>query len=281
MRTLALLPINGLANRLRVIASAIAWADRDPSRSVRVEWQPTGEVGAEWDELFEPITHPQIRLSPAGRHGPHGRRGDLARLFDRSLRARLTRKLFRAAGDRVGGVLIASAEQAVLRGDTLSLKTCQRLCEDARWDLFRPLPHVRARVDEVVAGFPTSAVGVHVRRADNVWSRRHSPLRLFIEAIAREIDRDPAAGFFLATDSEDVREALRHIFGADRVRTRAAVELARDSRAGLEDAVVDLWSLSRTRKILGSYWSSFSETAAEIGGVPLVPCREERGERPG
>jgi hypothetical protein len=45
--------------------------------------------------------------------------------------------------------------------------------------------------------------------------------------------------------------------------------LSRKSVGGIQDAAIDLWILSRTQKILGSYRSSFSETASEIRGIPL------------
>ena len=37
----------------------------------------------------------------------------------------------------------------------------------------------------------------------------------------------------------------------------------------MQEAAIQLWSLARTRRLLGSYWSSFSDMAAEIGGIPL------------
>ena len=42
----------------------------------------------------------------------------------------------------------------------------------------------------------------------------------------------------------------------------------------IKDALIDLYGLSRCRLILGSYWSSFSETAAAIGGSELLIVRE-------
>ena len=37
----------------------------------------------------------------------------------------------------------------------------------------------------------------------------------------------------------------------------------------IDEAVVDLFCLAHTRRVIGSYWSSFSDMAAEISGIPL------------
>lgn len=39
--------------------------------------------------------------------------------------------------------------------------------------------------------------------------------------------------------------------------------------------MVIMLCLSKTRKISGSYWSSFSETAASIGNIELIVVRKK------
>ena len=46
-------------------------------------------------------------------------------------------------------------------------------------------------------------------------------------------------------------------------------ELQRNTLTGMQDAVVDLWCLAATSLVVGSYYSSFSDTATELGGQPL------------
>ena len=38
----------------------------------------------------------------------------------------------------------------------------------------------------------------------------------------------------------------------------------------MQDALIDLWCLAASRKIIGSYWSSFTDTAADMGGIEKV-----------
>ena len=64
-------------------------------------------------------------------------------------------------------------------------------------------------------------------------------------------------------------EGVEVVFGfPGGVVTRPKV-FARDKASGVRDALVDLLLLSRCRLIIGSHWSSFSETAAELGGARL------------
>ena len=43
---------------------------------------------------------------------------------------------------------------------------------------------------------------------------------------------------------------------------------------GIQDAVIDLYSLANCRKLIGSYWSSFSEVAAQLRGIELVIAKD-------
>jgi hypothetical protein len=61
---------------------------------------------------------------------------------------------------------------------------------------------------------------------------------------------------------------MREAFG-NRVLTRPK-RLERARPEGMRDALIDLLCLARTRRVIGSVYSSFSEAAAEIGGVELV-----------
>ena len=80
-----------------------------------------------------------------------------------------------------------------------------------------------------------------------------------------EIGMNGDCQFYVATDSEEEKKRLKDIFG-ERILTlpRAA---DRNSITGMQDALVELYVLSHTRKILGSMQSSYSETAAQISNI--------------
>ena len=73
--------------------------------------------------------------------------------------------------------------------------------------------------------------------------------------------------FYLATDSEEVKEEMRYIFG-NRIIT-SPNKATRGNLEGMEDALVEMYLLATTDRILGSSCSTYSMTAASIGRVPL------------
>jgi hypothetical protein len=114
-------------------------------------------------------------------------------------------------------------------------------------------------------------VGVHIRRGDNDASIQVSPLELFVERMRREVNDHPEARFFLATDDPDTeRVVMSELPGRVTIRSK---DFSRNRASGVEDALVDLLVLSKCSLVLGSYWSSFSQTAAEMGGAELEIVR--------
>ena len=53
------------------------------------------------------------------------------------------------------------------------------------------------------------------------------------------------------------------------------MELTRDSLDGMKMAVAELFALSRTSKIIGSYYSSYSQIAAELGNIAIEYVRNK------
>lgn len=81
-----------------------------------------------------------------------------------------------------------------------------------------------------------------------------------------EIKMNNDVCFYLASDSMEEKKRLTAIFG-DRIITHWK-PVSRSTPEGMQDALVELYTLSRTQKMIGSYYSSYSETAAEIGNIP-------------
>ena len=147
------------------------------------------------------------------------------------------------------------------------LWTCYPFYSPPDFSWVKPKEEIASRINEFARGFGDRYIGIHVRRTDNLTAIEASPLSLFEERMDAEIRMDDRARFFLSTDDPDVKVELRKRYG-NRVRFCANVA-PRYTRRGEEDAVVDLMLLSRAKKIYGSYWSSFSEVAAQIGQIPL------------
>lgn len=151
-----------------------------------------------------------------------------------------------------------------------------------------PNAAVQAIVDKHMPSEIHMAVGVHVRSRsiarDNVqvdsdceystkgadltnYWRSQSQVGVFLEKMIRYRTRNPGIHFFAATDDFKVIDVLARAFPG-RV---AFIPRSCDDRSPecVQYALADLMCLGRTRKILGSNWSSFSEAAARLTGGPL------------
>lgn len=264
---LTLVPLGGLCNRLRPLLSALQVAGSTPG-GVTVEWAKDSECRARFDELFLPIDSPGLRIVPRHWWARPARRRNLR--WPALLRAlmgyRVQRESYRpaAAGDF----------ERLAASDRLTyLSTGYALCPYPAdiLSLLRPRPELARRIAALTARFGPHTVGVHIRRTDNAVSISQSPVAAFRKAMDEEVRRDGSVRFFLATDDEALKGELAQAY-AGRLITQPT-RVRRDTLEGMQEAVVDLFCLASTQKILGSYWSSFTDTAAELGHVPLYVVR--------
>lgn len=133
--------------------------------------------------------------------------------------------------------------------------------------IFKPTEEIISKIDYISKSFNNSTYGIHIRRTDNPISIDLSPTNLYVKEIETIIAQDNKARFYVATDSLPEKEFLINKY-KDRIIT-SIFNTSRQSTEGMKNAVVDLYALSRTKMIIGSYFSSFSDIAAAIGQIPL------------
>lgn len=119
--------------------------------------------------------------------------------------------------------------------------------------------------------------GIHIRHTDNLVTshilRRSTPkfdvasqstLSGFIAAIARASEEGP---IFLSTDDHNLESLLTHHYGAQIVSfPKRFVSSRRCCTSAVQDALAEMLLLGRCRRIVGTYFSSFSEFSAIWGG---------------
>lgn len=253
---LLLEPTGGICNRLRAIVSAQRLA-RDRGSSLVILWKRDHHLSARYGELFiKPVDI--LKVLPIARETTY-----------RAVNAVICR-VFR---DRLEQADIEAMNRENVdytrhaAGRSIFIRTHSRFHCECDFSLVKPLPEIV----RTVAGYELDrlgAVGVHIRRTDNQRSIEHSPTELFVEAMRMELAENPGAIFFVATDSPQDEQRLRRVFPG-RIISHPKVSLNRRDPRAIRDALIDLYCLASCRKLLGSYWSSFSETAAAIGKMPL------------
>ena len=272
---LTIFPKGGLCNRLLALHSAIALA-ADVEQPLRVVWTIGPDLGCPFERLFErPLEIAELitirRL--------HETLGDRAReIVKRYLRwppmhptlfpSQVTAKTeqgydFRELGLRRNSVIAAyNFFYPGTRG----------------FYPFTPVEDVRRSVAEVTGRFGNT-IGVHIRRGDHTTAIASSSTEAF-ERRMREIVRiDPDTSFFVASDDRREVENMKMAFPG-KIIDSGAPSFARDEAEGIKAAVVDLYALAGTRRILGSVQSTFSQGAGLIGGIEVENIKSRENATP-
>ena len=285
--TLVVRPSGGLCNRLRVLSSFTALARRC-NRELRMCWTPgPGWSDEELEDLFEnrfahvteaefdQLSADALRLhdevTVAGIGGVNqtwtyaGNCG-LAAVFDPAASPVVSYSGFRAAHE----LLAPEDRRRVLPGFNADFEA--ELCA------WRPVPVIRERVADLIGTFDEQTVGVHIRRGDAIvhprlgHQYRRSTDAAFIKRMDRIVRSRPDSSFFLATDCQETQRRFQQRYGS-RILTntekRFVPSIPGAPKANQHDAVVDLFALAQTQTILGSHYSTFSLTAATLGGARL------------
>lgn len=139
-----------------------------------------------------------------------------------------------------------------------------------RW--FTPKPRVLEAVDALIGPERHPVIGVHIRYTD-----RKTPLDRFERALQGALARMSDASVFLATDNGEVEAMFREKFprvftmekwfppeGTRIHHNHAAPDMVREA----ENALIDMWALSRCQCLIYSSHSTFSVTSRLLGDLP-------------
>ena len=115
------------------------------------------------------------------------------------------------------------------------------------------------------------ATGFHIRRTDNTVSITESPVEAFITEAENEFALHPGRKIYLATDDNEVKHLFHARFHGKTVTTPATAD--RRSLSGMRHALTEMLVLAGCARIIGSFYSSYSEAAAILGDTPLRQLR--------
>ena len=263
-------PHSGLANRIRVIISGLGFADVVHQELVLI-WRNDNSLACDFTDIFE--MNNKIVLKNYGWR---------IELLNAIKNKRFIKPFFNkilsidfSLFDKDFKEFVWSTGSNNIDFSKLPIKVKNYYfftCHDfyfnrAYLEYLRPVKNIQNRIAINTAGFTNKTIGVHIRRSDHTLSIKESPLESFIEIMRNDLSKDKEITFYLATDDEEVELILKNLF-PDKILTYPK-EFSRTSVKGIQDAVVDLYSLAASCKIYGSYFSSFSDIAARIGNISL------------
>jgi len=274
MEKLAVKPFGGLGNRLLVLDSFIKILPRlDPLKAM-VIWERNKNLYCKFSDLFE-VPEGIIFIETAGfsRYNP----ASIFQIYNafhpahyqwrwfNQLFGRERNYHFRAYSEDIERELKVRAEYLPPESKSVYLSFYQRFYNDGSpFYGFQPKRDLRKIIDEISSHFQQSTIGLHIRRQDHFEAISNSSTEVFLKEIEKHLSVSEVE-FFLSTDDPIEKKLLTRRFGK-RMITRD-IHYSRSSRKGIEDAVIDLFCLSRTSEIWGSFNSTFGQVAGELGNI--------------
>ncbi len=265
--------IGGLCNRMRAIATACRLASAS-NRRLRVIWHSNDELRAPFNELFCPLPDDITLYEPSDVE--YALKWEMPRKKNLYASALYQTLAYKAVYSDTSNLIRYCGRDEALRQEICSMKGNILIisglsiggydAERMRM-MFKPSQAVARIIESRTSRFDAHTVGVHIRRTDNVRSIEDSPLHLFVGEMERILQQEPLTRFFLATDDAGVMRELTGRFG-DKIIC-GDDNVSRDTLRGMMHATADLWALASTSRILGSFYSSFTDLAAVLGDIPL------------
>ncbi|NOY66523.1 MAG: hypothetical protein GXP13_03825 [Gammaproteobacteria bacterium] len=256
------IPQGGLCNRMRSIEAAIELS-LQAGVSLTIQWHMDPGLNCEFEKLFEvPAVIDEINTI-----NYTGGTAQLRKTISKRLNRIRYDKCFyeRDLAALTGGDMDLVS---FVRSGSVCIASCMEFYPVRNYfSSFQPVSRLQDIITTSVENMG-EYVGVHIRRADHGVAIERSPVELFIAAMDLEVARDPNIRFFLATDCKDTEDRLKLVF-SKRIFTHKKSSLDRGDGLAIEDAVIDLYCLASASKIIGSYSSSFSETAAQIKNIKI------------
>ena len=254
-------PIGGLCNRMRAINSARILADKR-KETLKVIWNVNAELGCPFEALFIQPKDFQV-MNIYSKWNPQ-------KLFYQLTRSKLGNEEIRST--RIDGSLPDAFVESLPK--KLYIATEEHFFVSHDYSGFTPTPQMQEKIDKVCERFSSHNIGVHIRRTDNKPAIGKSSTDAFVASMQRELAADADTMFYLATDDMQEEAHLRKLF-PDKIISNETRDLSRNSVNGIKDALIDLMCLSRTDKIIGSYFSSFTDIAADLNNIPKIVAGED------
>lgn len=259
-------PKGGLCNRMRALDAAISLS-QVMDRKLYVIWNLNSTLNCRFEELFSVSDCFTRIIQFKSRRIIDKLSGECLKLF--------FSKCGQFIYDGDGGIeKLQRREHDNLKSffeqnRYIYIKTCYRFYQNSQpFTDLQPRKYLQKIINSYVNDFG-NVIGVHIRRADNKASINRSPTAGFIELMQREVDRNNDVKFFLATDSIQEEQQLKQLF-PNKIITHEKSSLDRNNPLAIQDAIIDLYCLSQTRKLIGCSGSSFTTTASIIGQMETI-----------
>lgn len=266
---LELIPVEGLCNKMRAIDSAVSFCAAYDI-PLKVYWiRDKKLINCQFRDLFEPIKG--LNLYEMDDLPFKLKQGRKSNFFLPNILRKLpyAGKIFRQFDIKTFKNQGGDFKQLYDEHKRLVLFSFSRFfATEKPYDIFQPIPLVQDMIAKETQDFNEYTIGVHIRRTDHKLAIKNSPLGLFELKIEEEIAKDTRANFYVASDCSTTKKYLVDKYGKA-IHTNFEPG-DRTTLKGMYRAITELYTLSKTHKIYGSYGSSFSGTACILAGIERI-----------
>ena len=247
-------PLGGLGNRMRAIVGAYDLSKK-MNRELVVVWTRDITLNEKFSNIFEEIPCRVIECQLNTLFYKF-----LYRLLKYVLRYRIIDDSFVVRNCKSQSITWTKP----MVNDNLFIVSCENITLSEDFSILKLNKMLKEKIPFRIDRDKT--IGIHIRRVDNEKSIKYSPSTLFFDKIDEKLRLEPSTRFYLATDDSDEEKAFINKYG-DSIIVYHKSSLDRNNPMAIHDAAIDLYLLSCCKEIYGSYYSSFSDTAALWGGI--------------
>lgn len=262
-------PYGGLGNRIRSLASGLWVCSLRGESMLGIVWSQNSELNIPLDQLFEinknwvlteypGVTYGSIQKNPFKR---------IITFIINNLRIG-NKKVMKDRDLKNYWKDPTSFEKQLMDQKGLYLHTCEAFGDYRDFlGAIRPSVGIQEELKAQLEIWNFGYIGVHIRRTDHVQAIANSPIEGFQKQMEEILKTNKSEKFYVTSDDEMVETFFKDQFG-DSILSRDKLR-SRNEADGVKAAFVDLLLLANSNRILGSFSSSFSQIAAEVGGVSL------------
>lgn len=241
---------------MRCISSAYRYAETHHC-SLMIIWCALDELNCDFKSLFSFIGKVRVKVISI----PYADERYFGRISYRILKKMICNRTKRFIQDEI-------MEENKENLDNSYIRTCTNWYPTENpYSMFQPNAKWYVRVNAFFYQYGENLLGVHIRRTDNSVSIQSSPIESFYKKIDAVIEQDGNETIYVASDDNTAIKQMLDRYPLMNVVYLKDVERSRDSKKGIIDAAVELYILANCKAIVGSYYSSFTDTAADINGI--------------
>lgn len=275
-------PVGGLCNRMRAIDSMICLCEKQ-NQNLTIIWLKSHNLNCSFNDIFLPLKSKKINIRIIQNEFLYGL---ILRFFlkkEKVYKNEFWEKIYDSNRQITSGLSLIEADDLFYtkieglmesffekKEDNILIESCYRHTTKNQdsYRYFIPINIIFQQATNKSSHFKNT-IGLHIRRTDHLKSIETSTDEKIIQLIDSLIMENPNCNFFLSTDCNKTKQNLLKRY-KNGITVNQNLTYERNNKKSIQYAVLDLFCISKTERIHGSFFSTFSQVAADIGNIENI-----------